>query len=106
MSDENTPDLSHLRLSKTEVLQKRFHMLHDIDDYVTEMIQYCDDEQDLIALGSVLIVMSKNILTSVVGKKAWAESIKQYTVDVIDEPEVKSKRWSQVPVDEYKGKFY
>jgi hypothetical protein len=106
MSDEHIPKISKNKLTPNEVLEKRFGMLHDVDDYITEMIQYCDDKQDLIALGSVLLVMSKNILTSVVNKKEWADSLKQYTVDVMEEPEVTPKRWSYKSVDEYKGKYF
>jgi len=106
MDDENKPDLSYFRLTPKEVLEKRFGMLHDVDDYISEMIQYCDDKQDLIALGSVLLVMSKNILTSVVDKESWADSVNQYTIDVMDEPDVTPKRWSYKSVDDYKGKYF
>ena len=53
-------------------------MIEEIDDFICESIQYCDDPQDLIAIGSFLQVISKNILTSALGdKQKWAASITQ-----------------------------
>jgi hypothetical protein len=106
MSDENIPTLPERKLTSKEILENRFCMIHEIDDYIQETIQLCDSPEDLIALGSVLQVMSKNILTSVLQKREWAESITQYTLDVIEEPDVPRKKWGRIEVDDYKGKFF
>lgn len=105
MSDENIPTLPERKLTSKEILENRFCMVHEIDDYIQETIQLCDSQEDLIALGSVLQVMSKNILTSVLNKREWAESITQYTLDVVDEPDP-PKNWAKVDVEKYKGKFF
>lgn len=72
----------NLRPSEKEKVQNRCYMLEDIDDYVKEIIQNCDDESDLIALGSLLQIHSKNILTACMDKKDWKHIIKKFADDV------------------------
>lgn len=63
-----------------------------MDEYVRETILYCDDEEELIALGSVLQILSKNILTSVMNKKDWRQVIDKYVKDVEQETDLGSVR--------------
>lgn len=80
------------RLTFSERQQKRMSLMEDVDDYIRETIQYCDDEEELIALGSVLQIMSKNILTSVLDKKEWKSAISAFVDDVEKEKDFGSIR--------------
>lgn len=70
------------RLTTRERKEKRVSLMEDVDDYIQEIIMYCDDEEDLIALGSLLQVLSKNVLTSVMDKGDWRHTIDKFTRDV------------------------
>lgn len=72
----------HRRLTTRERKEKRVSLMEDVDDYIQEIIMYCDDEEDLIALGSLLQVLSKNVLTSVMDKGDWRHVIDKFTRDV------------------------
>ena len=72
----------HRRLTTRERKEKRVSLMEDVDDYIQEIIMYCDDEEDLIALGSLLQVLSKNVLTSVMDKGDWRHVIDKFTKDV------------------------
>lgn len=80
------------RFTFSERQQKRMSLMEDVDDYIKETIQYCDDEEELIALGSVLQIMSKNILTSVLNKKEWKSAIRAFVDDVEQEKDFGSIR--------------
>lgn len=60
--------------------------VEDVNDFIEEMICYCDDEEDLIALGALLQVVSKNILTAVMDKKDWKYIISRFLNDVDEYP--------------------
>lgn len=98
-------------LSDKEKLSRRYYMMQEIDSYISEYIQYCDDEQDMIALGSVLQILSKNILSTIIDSDQWAKSVYTYVDDVLDD-EIqgfgkRNRGWdSSVPVEYYKGKFW
>jgi hypothetical protein len=79
-----------LRLTQQERANKRIHLLEEVDNYIKETILYCDDEQELIALGSVLQILSKNILTSVMNKTEWKDVIIKYIKDVEKESDLES----------------
>lgn len=70
------------RLTSRERQQKRVSLMEDVDDYIKEIVMYCDDEEDLIALGSLLQVLSKNVLTSVMDKGDWRHIINKFAKDV------------------------
>lgn len=70
------------RLTSRERQQKRVSLMEDVDDYIKEIVMYCDDEEDLIALGSLLQVLSKNVLTSVMDKGDWRHIIDKFARDV------------------------
>lgn len=65
-------------------------LMEDVDDYIRETIQYCDDEEELIALGSVLQIISKNILTTVMDKGEWRHAISTFLKDVEQECDIGS----------------
>jgi hypothetical protein len=77
-------------LTQQERANKRIHLLEEVDNYIKETILYCDDEQELIALGSVLQILSKNILTSVMNKTEWKDVIIKYIKDVEKESDLES----------------
>lgn len=80
------------RLTFSERQQKRMSLMQDVDDYIKETIQYCDDEEELIALGSVLQIISKNILTTVMDRSEWRQAISAYISDVEEEKDFGSLR--------------
>lgn len=80
------------RLTFSERQQKRMSLMQDVDDYIKETIQYCDDEEELIALGSVLQIISKNILTTVMDRTEWRQAISAYISDVEKEKDFGSVR--------------
>jgi hypothetical protein len=82
-------------------------MIEEIDEFVCETIQYCDDPKDLIAIGSLLQVISKNILVAAMeDKRKWAESVTQYTLDVLEDDVNDLRRKGHVPAEKYKGIYY
>ncbi len=80
------------RLTFSERQQKRMSLMEDVDSYIKETIQYCDDEEELIALGSVLQIISKNILTSIMDKREWKDAIGAFIDDVEKEKDFGSIR--------------
>lgn len=71
------------RLTFEERKRKRTSLMQEVDDYIQEMILYCDDEEDLIAMGSLLQICSKNILTTVMDRKDWKSAINTY-IDAVE----------------------
>lgn len=71
------------RLTFEERGRKRTSLMQEVDDYIQEMILYCDDEEDLIAMGSLLQICSKNILTTVMDRKDWKSAIHTY-IDAVE----------------------
>ena len=67
-------------------------LMEDVDSFIQETIQYCDDEEELIALGSVLQIISKNILTSVMDKTEWKDAIGAFIENVEKEKDFGSIR--------------
>ena len=78
------------RLTFSERQQKRMSLMQDVDEYIRETIQYCDDEEELIALGSVLQIISKNILTTVMDRTEWKQAISAFLKDVEQERDIGS----------------
>lgn len=66
--------------------------MQDLDSYIKETILYCDDEEELIAVGAVLQIMSKNILTTVIDKSEWKSAIFNFAENVEDEIDFGSLR--------------
>ena len=67
-------------------------LMQDVDAYIKETILYCDDEEEIIALGSVLQILSKDILTTVMDKKDWKSAIGSFINDVEKETDFGSIR--------------
>lgn len=80
----------HRRLNGRERQEKRVSLMEDVDDYIKEIVMYCDDEEDLIALGSLLQVLSKNILTTVMDRGDWRHIINKFAKDVEQQQDVGS----------------
>lgn len=80
----------HRRLTRKERDQKRVSLMEDVDEYIKEIIMYCDDDEDLIALGSLLQIHSKNVLTTVMDKGDWKYVIDKFTKDVEKQPDIPS----------------
>jgi hypothetical protein len=88
------------RLTYPERMEKRRYMIEEVDDFIKETILYCDSEEDLIALGSMLQIQSKNILTTCLNKKDWKAVIQKFAADV-----EKDDR-KNVADENYRGYFY
>jgi hypothetical protein len=107
MSEEDIPFRQYRKLTVSEKRQKLHVMIEEIDEFVCETIQYCDDPKDLIAIGSLLQVISKNILIAAMeDKHKWAESVTQYTLDVLEDDVNDLRRKGHVPAEKYKGIYY
>lgn len=78
------------RLTSKERKEKRVSLMEDVDEYLQEIVMYCDDEEDLIALGSLLQIISKNILTTVMDKGDWRHVINKFAKDVEQQQDVRS----------------
>ena len=79
-----------MRLNFQERQQKRMALMEDVSDYIKETILYCDDEEELIALGSVLQILSKDILTTVMPRNDWKHAITTFATDVEQEKDAGS----------------
>jgi hypothetical protein len=81
-----------MRLNFQERKQKRMALMSDVSDYIKETILYCDDEEEMIALGSVLQILSKDILTTVMARNDWKNAITDFASDVEKETDYASIR--------------
>ena len=81
-----------MRLNFQERQQKRMALMEDVSDYIKETILYCDEEEEMIALGSVLQILSKDILTAVMPKDDWKNAITTFATDVEKETDYASIR--------------
>ena len=107
MNEEHIPFRQHRRLTVSEKRQKLISMVNEIDEFICESIQHCDDPEDLIAIGSLLQVMSKNILTTAMAdKRKWAESVTQYALDTLEDDVNDRIRTGDTPVETFKGIYY
>ena len=79
-----------LRLTFQERQRKRMSLMEDVSDYIKETILYCDDEEEMIALGSVLQILSKDILTTVMPRNDWKHAITTFATDVEQEKDAGS----------------
>lgn len=80
------------RLTFRERDEKRKALMQEVDAYIKETILYCDDELELIALGAMLQIMSKNILTSTIDRRTWKSVISKFAEDVDNEVDFASIR--------------
>jgi flagellar biosynthesis/type III secretory pathway ATPase len=61
-------------------------IIEQIDEFLKEMILYCEDEEDLISMGALLQIQSKYILTAVMQREDWSKIINEYVKDSVNEP--------------------
>ena len=52
--------------------------LEELSIYVDNAIMMCDDRQDMLALASLMMVYSKNILKSQIGEDGWRIIMKEF----------------------------
>lgn len=67
-----------LNLSESEKKDLRHELMQEVDDFVAEMILWCDDKEDLLALGSMLLVSAKNCMTTAMDLDAWKKATTEY----------------------------
>lgn len=67
-----------LKLTEEEERQKRKEIMSDVDLFVSEMVQWCDSTEDLLSLGSILLVTSKNVMTAAMDLDAWKIATMKY----------------------------
>lgn len=66
------------RRSEADALVDRQVIMESVDEFVTEMIMWCDNEEDLLALGSILLVSAKNVMTTAMDLDKWKKSVTEY----------------------------
>jgi len=97
-------------MTPSEKQENRLAMMEEMDDYISECLMYCDDESDVIALGAVLQIISKNIIAAATDKECWKNSVTRYVRDVMNEPDIEHKKRRRqrdsVPAENYKGIYW
>lgn len=71
-----------LSRSKQEAEDDRQLLMEGVDEFVNEMVMWCDDEEDLLALGSILFVSAKNVMTTAMNLDAWKRAAIEYIKSV------------------------
>lgn len=56
---------------------KRLERMKELTRHMEERILMCDDEQDLIALASMMLVTGKSILSSSIGKEGTKQLLRK-----------------------------
>lgn len=87
-----------LKLSKKQEKEKRREIMSDVDKFVSELVLWCDSEEDLLSLGSILLITSKNVMTSVMDINDWKLATMKYIQGVNGDPSymqdiLKSRRY-------------
>lgn len=67
-----------LNLSESEKQELRSELMNEVDQFVAEMILWCDDKEDLLALGSILLVSAKNVMTTAMDLDDWKKATTEY----------------------------
>lgn len=73
-------------MTPTQRYVRRMEIIEQIDEFLKEMILYCEDEEDLISMGALLQIQSKYILTAVMQREDWSKIINEYVKDSVNEP--------------------
>lgn len=66
------------RRSEEDALVDRQIIMESVDEFVSEMVMWCDNEEDLLALGSILLVSAKNVMTTAMDLDNWKKSVTEY----------------------------
>lgn len=64
--------------SKQEASDDRQLLMEGVDEFVNEMVMWCDDKEDLLALGSILLVSAKNVMTTAMDLDNWKKTVTEY----------------------------
>jgi hypothetical protein len=87
-----------LNLTFHERIENRAEVMEAVDDFVAEMVMWCDDKEDLLSLGSILLVTAKNVMTTAMDLEAWKMATTEYVKSVGTENEIsrraiKRQKW-------------
>ena len=66
------------RRSQQEAADDRQLLMEGVDEFVSEMVMWCDDKEDLLALGSILLVSAKNVMTTAMDLNNWKKTVTEY----------------------------
>jgi hypothetical protein len=66
------------RRSQKEAADDRQLLMEGVDEFVSEMVMWCDDKEDLLALGSILLVSAKNVMTTAMDLDNWKKTVTEY----------------------------
>lgn len=66
------------RRSEQEAADDRQLLMEGVDEFVNEMVMWCDDKEDLLALGSILLVSAKNVMTTAMDLNNWKKTVTEY----------------------------
>jgi hypothetical protein len=64
--------------SKEDSLVDKQIIMESVDEFVSEMVMWCDDEDDLLSLGSILLVSAKNVMTTAMDLDNWKKTVIEY----------------------------
>lgn len=64
--------------SKEDALVDKQIIMESVDEFVSEMVMWCDDEEDLLSLGSILLVSAKNVMTTAMDLDNWKKTVIEY----------------------------
>jgi hypothetical protein len=64
--------------SKEDSLVDKQIIMESVDEFVSEMVMWCDDEEDLLSLGSILLVSAKNVMTTAMDLDNWKKTVIEY----------------------------
>ena len=66
------------RRSQQEAADDRQLLMEAVDEFVNEMVMWCDDKEDLLSLGSILLVSAKNVMTTAMDLNNWKKTVTEY----------------------------
>ena len=66
------------RRSEQEAADDRQLLMEAVDEFVNEMVMWCDDKEDLLSLGSILLVSAKNVMTTAMDLNNWKKTVTEY----------------------------
>ena len=66
------------RRSQREAADDRQLLMEGVDEFVNEMVMWCDDKEDLLSLGSILLVSAKNVMTTAMDLNNWKKTVTEY----------------------------
>ena len=69
---------TRLNLSEEEKRELRTELMQEVDEFVSEMVLWCDDKEDLLSLGSMLLVSAKNVMTTAMDLDKWKTATTEY----------------------------